>query len=72
MHTEKYEEKVRLIRRYSSATAKRAKLTASVNEPLRVELYLDQEQHTFTLSGNEMASLLSEFPSVTSIDDLFK
>ncbi len=71
MQLQDYKDKVEIIRRYRAAKDKRAEFTEAVNAPSHVELSIDGELYTFTLSGNEMAWLLSDFANITSIHDLF-
>lgn len=73
MEIKEFSKKVEAIRQYRASKdgAKKAKLMSGVNAPTAVELHFESETRVFTLSGNEMASLLSEFPDINSINDLF-
>jgi hypothetical protein len=67
MQINDYKEKIEIIRRYRVAKQKaNAKVSVGVNAPTRVQLQFDGETNTFTLTGNEMVSLLAEFDA----DDL--
>jgi hypothetical protein len=73
MEIKEFSKKVEAIRQYRASKdgAKKANLMSGVNAPTAVELHFGSETRVFTLSGNEMASLLSEFPDINSINDLF-
>ena len=73
MQINEFSRKVEVIQQYraSNDVAKRAKLMSAVNAATAVELHFGGERCMFTLSAAEMVSLLSEFPGINSIDELF-
>ncbi len=61
-----FSKKVEAIRQYRAPkdVAKKARLMSGVNASTAVDLHFESETRMFTLSGNEMVSLLSEFPDI--------
>jgi hypothetical protein len=73
MQIDELAEKVDVIRRYRTAPGSRqtgAKITEVTDKPFRIELPVDDQIYTFTLTGNELVHLLSEF-AVNNIGELF-
>jgi len=71
MHIDDYDKKVETISRYRIAKDKKTEVLRRENMLVQVKLCFDGEYYDFTLSGNEMAQLLSDFNDIDSIDDLF-
>lgn len=60
------------LMRYRKANGKRrAIIEHTANAPWRVMLQIDDDECSFTLSGNEIASLFSEFSDIKGVRDLF-
>jgi hypothetical protein len=72
MEITNYPAKEDIIRRYRNSQIKqKAIVTESVNRPFRIELNCDGETFSFSLTGNELVHLLSEF-AVNNINELFR
>jgi hypothetical protein len=67
-----YDSKIDALRRYRKAKGKRrAVIEHTANAPWRATLQMGDEECSFTLSGNEIASLFSEFSDIKGVRDLF-
>jgi hypothetical protein len=69
-----FSKKVEAMQEYfaSKDEAKKGTLTHSGNAPITVELHFDSETRMFTVSGNEIGSLLAAPPDIDGINDLFR
>ena len=74
MEIKEFSKKVEAIEKYfaSKDEAKKGTLTHSANAPITIELQFDGETRIFTVSGNEIGSLLAAPPDIGSISDLFR
>ena len=67
-----YNSKIDALRRYRKTKGrKRAIIEHAPTDPWRVTLYIADEEYSFALTGNEIASLFSEFSDIKAVKDLF-